>query len=112
MKERGRYSNAFKQEVLRLAETTDKALAELEQELGQGIHAYENTANEWFYPVPDSLHSVRMDVSDDLDVQGARNLAPFGEPFGVQASFSLPYTFTGGALPWIIPHRQSLRQRL
>lgn len=34
MKKRVRYSNEFKQEVLRLAETTDKSQAELEQELG------------------------------------------------------------------------------
>ncbi len=34
MKKRGRYSNEFKQEVLRLAETSDKSLSELEQELG------------------------------------------------------------------------------
>jgi len=33
MKKRGRYGDEFKQEVLRLAETTDKSLAELEQEL-------------------------------------------------------------------------------
>lgn len=34
MKKRGRYSNEFKQEVLRLAETSDKSGSELEQELG------------------------------------------------------------------------------
>lgn len=34
MKRRGRYSNEFKQEVLRLAETSDKSLSKLEQELG------------------------------------------------------------------------------
>jgi transposase len=34
MKKRGRYAEEFKQEVLRMAETTDKPLAELEQDLG------------------------------------------------------------------------------
>jgi len=34
MKRRGRYSNEFKQEVLRLAETSDKAISELERDLG------------------------------------------------------------------------------
>ncbi|MBN1680935.1 MAG: hypothetical protein JW966_11660 [Anaerolineae bacterium] len=31
MKKQGRYSNEFKQEVLRMAETTDKPESELEQ---------------------------------------------------------------------------------
>lgn len=34
MKKQGRYSNEFKDEVLRMAETTDKTLSELEQDLG------------------------------------------------------------------------------
>ena len=34
MKKRGRYSNEFKQEVLRMAETSDKAISELERDLG------------------------------------------------------------------------------
>ena len=34
MKKQGRYSNEFKEEVLRMAETTDKSLSELEQDLG------------------------------------------------------------------------------
>lgn len=34
MKKQGRYSNEFKDEVLRMAETTDKSLSELEQDLG------------------------------------------------------------------------------
>ena len=33
-KKGGRYSNEFKQEVLRMAETSDKPIAELERELG------------------------------------------------------------------------------
>ena len=33
-KRRGRYSNEFKQEVLRMAETTDKSISELERDLG------------------------------------------------------------------------------
>ena len=34
MKRRGRYTNEFKQEVLRMAETSDKPIAELERDLG------------------------------------------------------------------------------
>jgi len=34
MKRRGRYSTEFRQEVLRMAETTDKSISELERELG------------------------------------------------------------------------------
>ena len=34
MKKRGRYTNEFKQEVLRMAETSDKPIAELERDLG------------------------------------------------------------------------------
>lgn len=34
MKKRGRYSNEFKQETLRLAEASDKTVSELERELG------------------------------------------------------------------------------
>ncbi len=34
MKKRGRYAEEFKREVLRMAETGDKPLAELEQDLG------------------------------------------------------------------------------
>ena len=34
MKKRGRYSNEFKQEMLRMAETSDKPIAELERDLG------------------------------------------------------------------------------
>lgn len=34
MKKRGRYSNEFKEEVLRMAETGDKPIAELERDLG------------------------------------------------------------------------------
>lgn len=34
MKKQGRYSNEFKQEVLRMAETSDKPTAELERDLG------------------------------------------------------------------------------
>ena len=33
-KKRGRYSNEFKQEVLRMVETTDKSISELERDLG------------------------------------------------------------------------------
>jgi len=35
MKKRGRYAEEFKREVLRMAETSDKPLAELEQDLGR-----------------------------------------------------------------------------
>jgi transposase len=34
MKRRGRYSNEYKREVLRMAETTDKSISELERDLG------------------------------------------------------------------------------
>ncbi len=34
MKKRGRYAEEFKREVLRMAETSDKPLAQLEQDLG------------------------------------------------------------------------------
>jgi transposase-like protein len=34
MKKQGRYSNEFKEKILRMAETTDKSLSELEQDLG------------------------------------------------------------------------------
>lgn len=34
MKKRGRYSNEFKQEVLRMTETSDKPIVELERDLG------------------------------------------------------------------------------
>lgn len=33
-KKRGRYSNEFKQEVLRMAETSEKSIADLERDLG------------------------------------------------------------------------------
>lgn len=33
-KKRGRYSNEFKQEVLRMAETSEKPISELERDLG------------------------------------------------------------------------------
>ncbi len=34
MKKRGRYSNEFKEEVLRMADTSDKPIAEIERDLG------------------------------------------------------------------------------
>jgi RHS repeat-associated protein len=59
-----------------------------------GIHAQEDNAGDWRWMVPDALGSVRGEFDADLDIQAMRDYAPYGDPFGEQGSFALPYGFT------------------
>lgn len=60
-KKRGRYSNEFKQEVLRMVETTDKSISELERDLGLTY----GLIRKW-------MQRYRID-EDDADLQRSEN---------------------------------------
>jgi len=61
----------------------------------QGIQAIQNNSGDWLYTVQDGLGSVRGVVDSSFDVDESRHYAPYGEPFGAQGSFDLPFGFTG-----------------
>jgi transposase len=70
MKKRGRYSNEFKQEVLRLADTTDKAVSELEQELGLS----HGLIRKWRqrYQVEPASGELQRSPESDLEAENRR----------------------------------------
>ncbi len=70
MKRRGRYSNEFKQEVLRLAETSDKSLSKLEQELGLS----HGLIRKWRqrYQVEPANHELQPRNESELEAENRR----------------------------------------
>lgn len=64
----------------------------------RSILAHEDNAGAWSWMVQDGLGSVRGEVSDSVEVEGARSFAPYGTAFDPQGAFETPYAFTGEPL--------------
>jgi RHS repeat-associated protein len=61
----------------------------------RGIHAMEDNSGVWTHPAQDGLGSVRMELSDNLTVNGMQILSPFGVVESSQGTIGIPFGFTG-----------------
>ena len=64
----------------------------------RGIHAMENNAGDWSYPLADGLNSNRVEVDANLGIDASGSYQPYGVPFDVNSTFNLPHRFTGEIL--------------
>lgn len=60
----------------------------------RGLHAQEDNAGNWTWPLPDGLGSVRSAIKNALDIDSLQTYAPYGEPLE-SGIFGTPFTFTG-----------------
>jgi len=60
----------------------------------RGLHAQEDNAGNWTWPLPDGLGSVRSVIKNALDIDSLQTYAPYGEPLE-SGIFGTPFTFTG-----------------
>lgn len=64
----------------------------------RGIHAHKDDSNNWEWPLPDGLGSVREVVDNNLNVLENRNYDSYGTGFGNTGTSQTNYGFTGELL--------------
>ncbi|MBK8138273.1 MAG: RHS repeat-associated core domain-containing protein [Chloroflexi bacterium] len=61
----------------------------------RGIHATQDTAENWRDILQDGLGSVRGEINDTLEVDASGAYRPYGIPTDVNGAYSQPFRFTG-----------------